>query len=81
MYIRFSNRNAFVVLNTLLQFNVYGMRYLENPNYSLTLTFQSIATYFMLFLVFLSFISVFLIPCVLDRSIAETKKLQAIYEG
>ena len=81
-YVAFKNSiNAFVVLNTLLQFNIYGMRYLENPNYSLAFTSQSIATYFMLPFVFLSFISVFLIPRVLNRSIAETRKLQVIYEG
>ena len=81
-YVAFkSSLNAFVILNTLLQFNIYGLRYLENPNYSLAFTFQSFATYIMLTIVFLSFISVFLIPRVLDRSIAETRKLQAIYEG
>ncbi|MBN3584361.1 hypothetical protein JYB64_18345 [Algoriphagus aestuarii] len=81
-YVAFkSSVNAFVVLNMLLQFNFYGLRYLENPHYSLAFTFQSIATYFMLGFVFLSFISVFLIPRVLNRCIEETRKLQAIYEG
>src|SRR5690606_9052903 len=66
-YVAFkSSINSFVILNTLLQFNIYGMRYLENPNYSISLSFQSISTYFMLVLVFLSFISVFLIPRVLN---------------
>ncbi|UZD22476.1 hypothetical protein PBT90_03415 [Algoriphagus halophytocola] len=81
-YVAFkSSFNAFVILNTLFQINLYGMRYLKNPDYSFAFTFQSIATYFMLVFVFLSFISVFLIPRVLDRSIAETKKLQAVYES
>lgn len=81
-YIAFnSSMNSFAALNALLQFNIYGMRYLENPNYTIALTFQSISTYIMLLLVLLSFISVFLIPSVLNKSIEETKKLQAIYEG
>ena len=80
-YVAFkSSLKAFVILNTLLQFNIYGLQYLENPNYSLAFTFQSFATYSMLTIVFLSFISVFLIPKVLDRAITETRKLQAIYE-
>jgi len=65
----------------MIQINFYGMRFLENPDYTLAFTLRSILTWISILAILACFISIFLIPRVLDRSIAETKKLQAIYEG
>ena len=76
-----SSANSFGFFNVMLQFNLHGMRYFENPDYTFAFTAQSIFTWLGMIIMLACFISIFLIPRVLDRSIAETKKLQAIYEG
>jgi hypothetical protein len=64
----------------MMQISLFGMQRMENPDYTMEFTLQSILTWVSIAALLMCFISIFLIPRVLDRSIAETKKLQAIYE-
>jgi hypothetical protein len=73
--------NSFAFLNFLMQINFFGMRFLENPDYSFVWTSKSIITWISLVTISACFILIFLIPSVLQRSIEATRKLQAIYEG
>jgi hypothetical protein len=75
-----SSANSFVFFNLMMQISLFGMQRMENPDYTMEFTFQSILTWVSIAALLMCFISIFLIPRVLDRSIAETKKLQAIYE-
>jgi hypothetical protein len=81
-YVAFkSTTNFMLFLNLFLQSNIYGLRFFENPDYVIDFTFMGVFMAIGLLLIAMSFISIFILPRVLDRSIAETKKLQAIYEG
>ncbi|MEB2776444.1 hypothetical protein SYJ56_14065 [Algoriphagus sp. D3-2-R+10] len=81
-YVAFKSTNNFmVILNLFMQVNFYGLKYLENPNYTFEFTFKGIMMGLGLALIAMSFFSIFLLPSVLKRSIEETRKLQAIYEG
>ena len=81
-YVAFKSTNNFlVILNLFMQVNIYGLRHFENPNYSIEFTVKGVFMTIGLILILISFFSIFILPRVLDRSIAETKKLQAIYEG
>tara|TARA_R110002049_G_C8855559_1_gene537765 strand:- start:348 stop:542 length:195 start_codon:yes stop_codon:yes gene_type:complete len=64
-----------------MQLNIYGLRFFENPDYVIDFTFKGVFMAIGLLLIAISFLSIFLLPRVLDRSIAETRKLQAIYES
>lgn len=76
-----SSANSFYFFNFMMQISLFGMQRLNSPDYSLALTPQSIFTWISICAISACFISIFLIPRVLDRSIAETRKLQAIYES
>jgi uncharacterized membrane protein (DUF485 family) len=76
-----SSGNSFVFFNTMMQISIFGMRRLETPYYTFDFSPQSILTWLSVMAISACFICIFLIPRVLNRSIAETKKLQAIYEG
>jgi len=65
----------------MMQFNIHGMRFLGNPDYTISFTPQGIFTWLALAGISACFISIFLIPSVLNRSIEETEKLQQLYEG
>ncbi len=81
-YVAFKSTNKFlVILNLFMQLNIYGLRYFENPNYVIEFTAKGVFMSIGLVFILMSFFSVFILPRVLNRSIAETKKLQAIYEG
>ncbi|REG81517.1 hypothetical protein [Algoriphagus antarcticus] len=81
-YVAFKSTNNFlVILNLFMQVNIYGLRYFENPNYVIEFTAKGVFMSIGLVFILMSFFSVFILPRVLNRSIAETKKLQAIYEG
>lgn len=81
-YIAFKNfSNWLVVLNIFFQVNINSIRYIESPIYPLELSWQGVGTSIGLAMIILSFLSIFLLPRVLNRSIEETKKLQAIYES
>jgi isoprenylcysteine carboxyl methyltransferase (ICMT) family protein YpbQ len=73
--------NSFIFINAMMQVNIFGMRFLENPDYTVAITVQSILTWISIVALSSCFISIFLISRVLNRSIQETKKLQVIYEG
>ncbi|WP_425635908.1 hypothetical protein ACPUEN_10875 [Algoriphagus yeomjeoni] len=81
-YLVFKNStNWLVILNVSMQVNIHALRYIESPIIPIEFTWIGIGTSIGLAMIVLSFLSVFLLPRVLDRSIAETKKLQAIYES
>lgn len=81
-YVAFKSTNNFmVILNLFMQLNIYGLRFFENPDYVIDFTFKGVFIAIGLLLIAISFLSIFLLPRVLDRSIAETRKLQAIYES
>jgi hypothetical protein len=81
-YIAFKSTNNFMVLlNLFMQLNIFGLRFFENPDYVIDFTFKGVFMGISLLLIVMSFFSIFLLPRVLDKSIKETKKLQAIYEG
>jgi hypothetical protein len=81
-YVAFKSTNNFMlILNLFMQSNIYALRFFENPDYVIDFSFKGILMGIGLLLIAMSFISIFLLPRVLDRSILETKKLQAIYEG
>ncbi len=81
-YVAFKSTNNFMVLlNLFMQLNIYGLRFFENPDYVIDFTFKGVFMGLGLLLIVMSFFSIFLLPRVLDNSIKETKKLQAIYEG
>lgn len=81
-YVAFKSTNNYMfILNFFMQINFFGLQHFENPNYPFEFTFKEVFMMIGLMLILMSFISIFLLPLVLDRSIAETKKLQAIYEG
>ncbi|SFT95604.1 hypothetical protein SAMN04489724_2951 [Algoriphagus locisalis] len=81
-YVAYKSTNNFMlILNFFLQLNVNGLRFFENPGYVIDFTFKGVFMALGLLLIAISFLSIFLLPRVLDRSIAETKKLQAIYES
>lgn len=81
-YVDFKSTNNFmVILNLFMQLNIYGLRFFENPDYVIDFTFKGVFIAIGLLLIAISFLSIFLLPRVLDRSIAETRKLQAIYES
>lgn len=81
-YVAFKSTNNFmVILNLFMQLNIYGLRFFENPDYVIDFTFKGVFMALGLLLIAISFLSIFLLPRVLDRSIAETRKLQVIYEG
>ncbi|PZX60464.1 hypothetical protein LV84_00743 [Algoriphagus ratkowskyi] len=75
-----SSTNSFGFFNVMLQFNLHSLLYFENPDYTFAFTAQSIFTWFGIIIMLACFISIFLIPRVLNKSVEETKKLQAIYE-
>lgn len=80
-YVAFKSTNNFLlILNLFIQGNFYGLNYFENTNYAIELTTKGIVMSLGLLFITLSFLSVFLLPKVLNRSIEETRKLQAIYE-
>jgi hypothetical protein len=76
-----SSTNSFAFFNVMMHSSIFGMRFLENPDYTVAITIQSILTWISIVALSSCFISIFLIPRVLNRSIQETRKLQAIYEG
>ncbi|PZX48659.1 hypothetical protein [Algoriphagus chordae] len=76
-----SSGNSFAFFNLMMQISIFGMRRLENPYYNFDFSPQSILTWLSVLAISACFICIFLIPRVLNRSIAETKKLQAIYEA
>jgi hypothetical protein len=81
-YVSFrSSTNSFTFFNFMMQLNLFGMRFLENPDYSISFSSESILTWLSILSISACFISIFLIPRVLNRSIEEAKRLQAIYEG
>lgn len=81
-YVAFKSTNNFlVILNLFMQVNFYGLRFFENPDYVIDFTMKGVFMSIGLLLILMSFLSIFLLPRVLDRSIEETRKLQAIYEG
>jgi len=81
-YVAFKSTNNFMVLlNLFMQLNIYGLRFFENPDYVIDFTFKGVFMGIGLLLIVMSFFSIFLLPRILDKSIKETKKLQAIYEG
>ncbi|WP_191322065.1 hypothetical protein [Algoriphagus aquimarinus] len=81
-YVAFKRTTNFmVILNMFTQLNIYALRFFENPNYVIDFTVKGVFMALGLLLIAMSFISIFLLPRVLDRSIAETRKLQAIYES
>jgi hypothetical protein len=81
-YVAFKSTNNYIfILNIFMQINFFGLQHFENPSYPFEFTFKGILMGIGLLLIAISFISIFLLPRVLDRSILETKKLQAIYEG
>lgn len=76
-----SSGKSFAFFNFMMQISLFGMRRLETPYYSFDLSPQSILTWLSVLAISACFICIFLIPRVLNRSIAETRKLQAVYEG
>ncbi|MFC5625703.1 hypothetical protein [Algoriphagus winogradskyi] len=81
-YVAYKSTNNFMlILNFFLQLNVNGLRFFENPGYVINFTFKGVLMVIGILLIAISFLSIFLLPKVLDRSIAETRKLQAIYES
>lgn len=81
-YISFrSSTNSFAFFNFMMQLNIFGMLFLENPDYSVSFTPKSILTWLSIVSISACFISIFLIPRVMSRSIEETRNLQAIYES
>ncbi|WP_339865995.1 hypothetical protein [uncultured Algoriphagus sp.] len=76
-----SSIHSFTFFNLMLQISIFGMRRLENPYYNFDFSPQSILTWLSILAISACFICIFLIPRVLNRSIAETRKLQAIYES
>tara|TARA_R110002020_G_scaffold367284_2_gene579197 strand:- start:554 stop:1252 length:699 start_codon:yes stop_codon:yes gene_type:complete len=80
-YVAYKSTNNFlVILNLFMQVNFYGLRYFENPGFVIDFTAKGVFMALALLIIAISFLSIFLLPRVLNRSISETKKLQAIYE-
>ncbi|MEP1257870.1 hypothetical protein, partial [Algoriphagus sp.] len=73
-----SSIHSFTFFNLMMQISIFGMRRLENPYYNFDFSPQSILTWLSILAISACFICIFLIPHVLKRSIAETRKLQAI---
>ncbi|WP_439490387.1 hypothetical protein [Algoriphagus sp.] len=81
-YVAFkSTNNYLLILNVFMQMNIHGLRFFETPDYVIDLTVQGVFMALGMLIIVLSFLSIFLLPKILDRSIAETRKLQAIYES
>ncbi|MCE7054776.1 hypothetical protein LZF95_08835 [Algoriphagus sp. AGSA1] len=81
-YVAFKSTNNFLlILNVFMQMNIHGLRFFENPDYVIDLTVRGVFMALGILIIALSFLSIFLLPKVLDRSIAETRKLQSIYES
>jgi hypothetical protein len=69
------------ILGLFLQLNFWALHLLENPDFNYEFGFQKNVMWIAMGLITLAFFSIFLIPKVLNRSILETRKLQAIYES
>ena len=81
-YVAYKSTNNFLaILNLFMQVNFYGLRYFENPGFVIDFTAKGVIMALGLLLIAISYLSIFLLPRVLDRSIEETRKLQVIYEG
>ncbi|MDG1278580.1 MAG: hypothetical protein P8O16_14955 [Algoriphagus sp.] len=81
-YVAFRSTNNFLLfLNFFIQPNFFALRYLDTSVFTFEFTPEGIFMSIALLTILLSFLSTFFIPRVLQRSIAETKKLQVIYKG
>lgn len=80
-YVSFSNSfEVYGILNILLQFNLQVIIHLDE-SIPAELTLSSMLYWISLGGTFISFFAIIITPFVLSRAIADTQKLQAIYEG
>jgi len=81
-YVAFKSSSTWLsILGLFFHTNFWALRLLENTYFNYEFGLQVIVMWIAIGLMTLAFFSIFLIPKVLNRSILETRKLQAIYES
>ncbi|GAB2499313.1 hypothetical protein [Algoriphagus taiwanensis] len=73
--------NFFGGFNLIIQISVQGMRFLRGPEIPMELNFQGIMAWITISALLISWVSLFLLPQIIQEAADETQRLKAIYEA
>lgn len=68
-------------MHLIMQFALQGSKYLTGPELALEFTFQGVFAWLAIIAMLIGWISIFLLPKIIQEAAAETQRLKSIYEA
>lgn len=68
-------------MHLIMQFALQGSKYLTGPEIALEFTFQGVFAWLAIISMLIGWISIFLLPKIIQEAAAETQRLKSIYEA
>lgn len=67
--------------NLFLQFSIHGSKYLIGPETPIDFTFRGVMAWMTISVMLIGWISIFLLPKIIQEAAADTQRLKSIYEA